>query len=283
MLLSSKEVPAMHVHAHGAAPAIVSAAHCLDVARKVVSDFEADAYVIVSQPGLHASDFSAASAQHATANLRRLFDSAPSSYAVRNAHGAFDVDSLERHIVDTWGTDTIVIDAAADAFLMPEEESSSAKLLRVEFPVLPVDYSRSAALAENDAFLHSVLSLLRSDNYAVFYTSSPIAAPATPVSKRGYVYDPSNTTESYYPTGTFGYPTGSATATSTVIPEGARTDGSIFTRYQFFTAGMFMSIIASVVLLIILGVALKSIASIKISYEAFEKEMGPQTLMPQKK
>ncbi|KAK9452640.1 BIG/ATPase V1 complex, subunit S1 [Dipodascopsis uninucleata] len=279
MLLSSKMTP--EVHNHLSSVSISSAEHFHDLAKKLVSNCQADAYIVVSQPGLHASDFSATS-EHTTPNLRKLFDQASTSYAVRNAHGVFDIDNLEKHIVDTWGADTVVVDAASDAFSISE---SKPQLVHVDFPALPVDFTRANVLAENDAMLYSIMSLLKTENYAVVYASSPISRPY--ISKRSpvpYVSDsasPTNTSDYYYPTGTMGYPTGSMYPT--MIPEGARTDGSIFTRYQFFTPGMFMSIIASVILIIILGVALKSIASVKISYDAFEKEMGPHTLQPIKK
>lgn len=213
-----------------------------------------------------------------------MYDEAETAFAVRNAHGIFDVDSLEQHIVDTWGADTIVIDAEADAFTIPKSENDTPKVVRVQFPALPIDYSRTAALADNDAFLSSVMALIESEDFAVIYSSTSVSHPfvtkrnPTAVQAAEDAY-PSNTTDAY-PTGYFGYPTG--TAYPTMIPEGARTDGSIFTRYQFFTSGMFMGIIASIVMLLILAFGLKQISSIKISYEAFEKEMGPQTLSQKK-
>ncbi|KAK9318884.1 BIG/ATPase V1 complex, subunit S1 [Lipomyces orientalis] len=281
MLLSSKKVPAIHDHLSSAS--ITSSDHFHDLARKLISELQADTYIVVSQPGLHASDFSAVTAESMTPNLRKLYQQAETAYAVRNAHGSFDMESLEKHIVDTWGTDTVVIDAASDAFTIPFSEKP--QLVRVDFPVLPVDYTRASALADNDAFLYSVMSLLQSDNFAVVYTSTPVSRPfvakRNPVPYAADAPSPTNSSDFYVPTGVVGYPGG--TLYPTVIPEGARTDGSIFTRYQFFTPGMFMAIIASVVLVLILGVGLKSIASIKISYESFQKEMGPQTVQSMKK
>ncbi|KAK7206511.1 BIG/ATPase V1 complex, subunit S1 [Myxozyma melibiosi] len=282
MLLSKKMVPSVHEHISSAS--IVSADHFGDLAKKLVSDCKASTYVVVSQPGLHASDFASSSAARSTPNLRKLYDQAETSYAVRNAHGIFDVESLEKHIVDTWGADTVVIDAASDAFSIPESESEAPKVVRIEFPALPVDYTRAAALSDNDAFLSSVMSLIQHEDFTVVYASTPVSRPfvakrnPTVVRAAEDAY-PSNTTDAY-PTGVYGYPTG--TAYPTMIPEGARTDGSLFTRYQFFTAGQFMGIIATFVMLLILAFGLKQISSIKISYDAFEKEMGPQTLAQKK-
>ncbi|KAJ8102793.1 vacuolar ATP synthase subunit S1-domain-containing protein [Lipomyces tetrasporus] len=276
MLLSSKKVPAVHDHLSSAS--ITSSDHFHDLARKLISELQADTYIVVSQPGLHASDFSAVTAESMTPNLRKLYHQAETAYAVRNAHGSFDMEGLEKHIVDTWGTDTVVIDAASNAFTLPSSEKP--QLVHVDFPVLPVDYTRASALADNDAFLYSVMSLLQSDNFAVIYTSTPVSRPfvakRNPVAYAADAPSPTNSSDFYLPTGVVGFPGG-------VIPEGARTDGSVFTRYQFFTPGMFMAIIASVVLVLILGVGLKSISSIAISYDAFQKEMGPQTVQSMKK
>ncbi|RGP60706.1 er big1 [Fusarium longipes] len=49
----------------------------------------------------------------------------------------------------------------------------------------------------------------------------------------------------------------------------------LFEKYQFFTPGIFMAIITALVLFSILGVGLRALASLEVSYGAFEKDMGP--------
>lgn len=49
----------------------------------------------------------------------------------------------------------------------------------------------------------------------------------------------------------------------------------LFEKYQFFTPGVFLSLIVLGVLLTILGAGLKALASLQVSYGAFDKEMGP--------
>ncbi|EWG47790.1 hypothetical protein FVEG_07815 [Fusarium verticillioides 7600] len=49
----------------------------------------------------------------------------------------------------------------------------------------------------------------------------------------------------------------------------------LFEKYQFFTPGIFMGIIAAIVLFSLLGVGLRALASLEVSYGAFEKDMGP--------
>lgn len=49
----------------------------------------------------------------------------------------------------------------------------------------------------------------------------------------------------------------------------------LFEKYQFFTPGIFMGIIATILLFSILTVGIKTLGSLEVSYGAFEKEMGP--------
>ncbi|KAJ4145719.1 hypothetical protein LMH87_004556 [Akanthomyces muscarius] len=49
----------------------------------------------------------------------------------------------------------------------------------------------------------------------------------------------------------------------------------LFEKYQFFTPGIFMGLITTIVLFSILGVGIKGLGSLQVSYGAFEKEMGP--------
>ncbi|KAF4989191.1 hypothetical protein FGRMN_9292 [Fusarium graminum] len=50
---------------------------------------------------------------------------------------------------------------------------------------------------------------------------------------------------------------------------------SLFEKYQFFTPGIFMALITAIILFSILGVGLRALASLEVSYGSFEKDMGP--------
>ncbi|KAG5951285.1 hypothetical protein E4U53_003423 [Claviceps sorghi] len=49
----------------------------------------------------------------------------------------------------------------------------------------------------------------------------------------------------------------------------------LFEKYQFFTPGVFMGIVVALVLLSILGAGIRGLASLQVSYGAFDKDMGP--------
>lgn len=52
-------------------------------------------------------------------------------------------------------------------------------------------------------------------------------------------------------------------------------DGPLFERYQYFTPGLFMGFLISFILVMILYVAINGVASLQVSYAAFDKELGP--------
>lgn len=49
----------------------------------------------------------------------------------------------------------------------------------------------------------------------------------------------------------------------------------LFEKYQFLSPGLFMGLLVSLLLLAILSVGINAVASLQVSYGAFDKEMGP--------
>ncbi len=49
----------------------------------------------------------------------------------------------------------------------------------------------------------------------------------------------------------------------------------LFEQYQFLTPGLFMGLLVGLILFAILSVGISAISGLKVSYAAFEKEMGP--------
>jgi hypothetical protein len=49
----------------------------------------------------------------------------------------------------------------------------------------------------------------------------------------------------------------------------------LFEEYQFFNPGLFMGLLVGLILIAILSVGISAIGSLRVSYAAFEKEMGP--------
>ncbi|KAI0123126.1 BIG/ATPase V1 complex, subunit S1 [Xylariales sp. AK1849] len=57
--------------------------------------------------------------------------------------------------------------------------------------------------------------------------------------------------------------------------EDARDTRPLFEKYQFFTPGIFMGLVALFILFSILGVGISALGSLQVPYGAFDKEMGP--------
>ncbi|KAF7522288.1 hypothetical protein G7054_g12198 [Neopestalotiopsis clavispora] len=49
----------------------------------------------------------------------------------------------------------------------------------------------------------------------------------------------------------------------------------LFEKYQFFTPGIFMTLLSLLILFSILGVGISALGSLQVPYGAFDKEMGP--------
>ncbi|POS86168.1 hypothetical protein EPUL_001576 [Erysiphe pulchra] len=51
----------------------------------------------------------------------------------------------------------------------------------------------------------------------------------------------------------------------------------LFEKYQFFSPGIFIGILVTIILITILSVGIRAISGLEVSYGAFEKEQGPTT------
>ena len=128
------------------------------------------------------------------------------------------------------------------------------------------------ALKFSDAFLASVIDLLSSNKYTVIYTTSPTTAI-----HHTDVPEP----ESYEMDSSFQAPVHMelkrdhsyqkrASNENVTLP-----DGPLFERYQYLSPGLFMGLFVAFILVSILYVGISAVASLQVSYAAFEKEMGP--------
>lgn len=115
------------------------------------------------------------------------------------------------------------------------------------------------ALAHNDALiLNRIASATADSSYTILFLSTP-EEPSLETSSRHAEYK-----------------------RHMQAPVARRDDNStewnklpLFEKYQFFTPALFMGIIVSIVLISILGVGIRALTSLEVSYGAFEKENGP--------
>lgn len=99
------------------------------------------------------------------------------------------------------------------------------------------------------------------DDYTVVYFSSPHSSA---VYESEYVESPAIQMELKRQTADIVEPRAAGNASA-----------PLFVKYQFFTPGIFMGIVALIIMLSLLYVGLSAVASLEVSYGAFDKENGP--------
>ncbi|KAI9785243.1 MAG: hypothetical protein M1816_000491 [Peltula sp. TS41687] len=260
-----------------------------------LSSCSADTYIIAAQPAVHAADFllpDAAPHLKRSMNLPDGDGDVKSSFSVADVLGELDIEEVEDFLHTKCNAEVMNVDAAsqfwdfflATLFTYVEEmgrvyvryniagsfrtiTDMKPRVVRVDFPALPrTDDSskRAKQLRENDSILSSLLDLLPSTKYTVIYTTTPShhsshsshgAAAAAELKRRDGATNQSDDNDD---------------GNNNTLP-----DGPLFTRYQFLTPGLFMGLLVAFFLLAIMAVGLNALASLKVSYGAFEREMGP--------
>ncbi|RPB24857.1 BIG1-domain-containing protein [Terfezia boudieri ATCC MYA-4762] len=266
----------------------LTTAEFVRVAKDVLSQCSSDGYVIATQPGVHVSDFRNG---HAGAmaveevggwpgmpHLKRALSGNGRSLVVPFTRGEREVDGLGEvngvaEVLGEWvrekcGGEVVRVDASTGTF--ERFGDMKPKVMMVNFE--PLDESdkevRAKELADTDAFLFSLLESFPSTRYTLIYTSTPrITVPNHPSSKlqapqtqdelrRRFVILDKKLKHG---------------DVNTTIP----VTGSLFKKYAFFTPGIWMGYLAAFFLISIVYVGLNALTSLKVSYGAFEKEMGP--------
>ncbi|KAK3167829.1 hypothetical protein OEA41_004275 [Lepraria neglecta] len=252
-------------------PDLVSANHLSDIVIPELTACNSDTYVIVSQPGVDAADYGdRRSAPYLRMKMLGDDKSIRSSMAVKDVLGCVNVDDMSRAIEDRCGAGHLRVDASTGAFAIAED--ARPRVINVDFPALPAGAGRPQKLVENDAFLASVLDLLSSNKYTVIYTTTP---PTT-------IHQSARTEpEAYEMDALFQAPVHMELKRD-ISHQKRASDGNIslpigplFERYQYLSPGLFMGLLVSFFLVSILYVGISGVASLQVSYAAFDKEMGP--------
>ncbi|KAI9717522.1 MAG: hypothetical protein M1812_004663 [Candelaria pacifica] len=253
-------------------PSIQSASALTQDVTKTLFECPSDTYIIATQPSVNAEDFAARlSAPHLRRYMNRENDAVKTSYSIRDVLGEFDADEVQNMLEKRCRARTMSVDASTGSFAVIDD--MKPRVIRVEFPDLPVSSNeRASKLAENDVFLSSIIDILPSPKYSVIYTTTPPSADTKPASHHINSYE----MEESFPSGfhtdlkrDFSVRERSDGDNTTLV------DGPLFERYQFFTPGLFMGLVVLSILLSILYVGVNGVASLQVSYAAFDKDMGP--------
>lgn len=228
-----------------------SSTHDFDqLVTEAIAGCPADSYVFVSQPGMHAADLEDALV---TPFLHRIAALAKSSFSNSHVFGTpgssreAPQDAL-RHLEEQCGAKTVAVDGSTGNFDVYVD--TQPRVLSVSLDALPAGQgARDMALKANDDVLKRVLSRLPSPNYILVFVSSPDSDGERQESM-------------------------SFTSQAEGRDDGGRPEvrDNVFAKYQFFSPGIFMSIIVSLLLVAVMLFALSWISSLQISYGAFEKD-----------
>ncbi|KAI9833453.1 MAG: hypothetical protein M1819_003611 [Sarea resinae] len=239
-------------------------------------------YIIASQPGVNAADFASRhSAPHLKKGLAKKDGIVRESFSVTDVVGQIDADQLQVFFEKQCGAGIMHVDASTGSFEVVDD--AKPRVIRVNFPPLTqaTHKDRVSKLAENDAFLSSLISTLPSQQYTLILTTTPSTnqpsenGPATHPQNQ-YEFSDSSALHHMDLKRSLSSNNRASPNTDTRAAKGNSSSLPLFQRYQYFTPGIFMGLLVTALLGSILLVAMYALGSLKVSYVAFEKEMGPQ-------
>ncbi|KAK5654823.1 hypothetical protein OQA88_6859 [Cercophora sp. LCS_1] len=223
-------------------------------AQKLLASCPTDHYVFVSQPNVHAADIRDGGVYRCNMpNLCRAM-------ASETTRGRLSVAEVIGQ-VSTKPLSDYVVQACA-------EKGKVAKVDRVELAHLPglrETEKRRETLSDNDHELGRLLDTLDGE-YTVVMFSDPNEFKA---------YEPEFIEPVHMDLKRQAAGQEMLAAGLRRTAKGNSTNLPLFEKYQFFTPGIFSGLIALIVMLSILGVGLRALASLEVSYGAFDKENGP--------
>ncbi|ELR01948.1 hypothetical protein VC83_02922 [Pseudogymnoascus destructans] len=240
--------------------------------------------LIIVQPDANAADYSSkTTAPHLRKALKSSVDDGPVYVGLNVAEvvGAVDVDGLQTAVEASCGfgfqkAEAYGEDGVAKIDFIPVSDKESATVgIRMDLrPLSDEPAQRVRQLAYHDVILQELLAQLKGRSYAVLFATTPVNSKTpAPV-----VHDSVSDVPNYE--SEFQEPLHSEIKRQTGAMR--RSDGGktvdrrpLFEKYQFFTPGIFMGLMVTLLLVAILSVGIRGIAGLEVSYAAFEKEMGP--------
>ncbi|KAI0422147.1 ER protein BIG1 [Xylaria grammica] len=224
-----------------------SSSTILESTKQLLSSCPTSRYLFVSQPNLNAGHLSS---KAAVPKLSDTLSYAATSYSVAEVIGELDVKSITAYIRDTCELPPSAIDVI-DLLPVPSSAAEGVNILK-----------------KNDDELGMVLEQYKTSaegSYTVVYTAGPRTEK------------PQTYTAEFTDSGAGHSELKRQLHDVNAVGRRARSDKNLplFEKYQYFTPGIFMGLIALIILMSILYAGISALASLQVSYGAFDKEMGP--------
>ncbi|KAH7033314.1 BIG/ATPase V1 complex, subunit S1 [Microdochium trichocladiopsis] len=207
-------------------------------AKNILSSCPTDRYLLVTQPNLNAGHLRNA---EAVPKLYSSLQKSKSSFSIAEVAGTVDVKQLYDYINKACDGKPVLVD---------------------EVHLTALSSINSATLGENDKNFGMVIDQYdMAGDYTVLYT-----AGSRTEEPQGYTpeFTDSMRTELKRQVQ---HPARKLNSTFENLP--------LFEKYQFFTPGIFMAFFVILILGSILFVGVSAVASLKVPYGAFDKDMGP--------
>ncbi|KAG8158778.1 hypothetical protein KVR01_011221 [Diaporthe batatas] len=234
-----------------------STSRALHTTHDILASCPTSRYVLISQPGVHASDLR--NPQSGVCHSANLCAAA----GEKAVQGRYDVAEVVGDDISVDGLSSYIKAACAE---QGRKEGLVVEEHRLEALPAQKGEARATKLAENDVEIGDILSGAQAsgDDYTVIYLSSPHSSA---VYESEYVESGAIQMELKRRTGDVVVERRAGNASDSNAP--------LFVKYQFFTPGIFMGIVALIIMLSLLYVGLSAVASLEVSYGAFDKENGP--------
>jgi len=189
-----------------------------------------------------------------------------STYTVTEVAGMMDPGSIRDALKVQCDVPVTEVDGSKHKF--PMEIGKAPRIIDVTFPTLSLGPDRTRQLRENDEFLAGIMDRMPSKKYSLIYATSPQELKEIEEESLSYSLEGNNFQEPLH--GEF------KRDFSDYIRAGDNLEeSSLFRRYQFLSAGIFMGGIALFMFLTVLYIALSALLSLKVSYASFEKDTAP--------
>ncbi|KAL3418217.1 ER protein big1 [Phlyctema vagabunda] len=243
-----------------------SAADVVKQTDKLLSSCSSDIYLVVEQPEISAFDVSS---QTSIPFLRQaLADSSVQTKYVISEVVGLEASHQARRFVDKiqkeCGAELLVLQGSKTEGRALNVEGKTRVILSTFAGPNGDKNSRQRQLAGHDAELgRELLSHLKDHKYTVIYTTSPVLSAA----EHTDIYDPifQEALHMDLKRDVIGARRGNHTVDRRPL----------FEKYNYFSPGLFMGLSVTLLLLTILGVGVRALSSLEVSYGAFAKEMGP--------
>ncbi|KAF2281056.1 BIG1-domain-containing protein [Westerdykella ornata] len=244
----------------GNVPTIARAEAVDDQIRLLLSGCPSRTYFIVQQDGVAAADYDSINAPRLASYTTGSNDVIKSSITTE-VLGVLKTGELSHYLESKCGAKVQQADNAS-------EDESDPRVIRVSFAA-PSATDLTSVLRKNDGELEYIISRLApSKDYTVIYTTTPRDLDESHNLSSEHVYEMEDPFRDAVKM--------ELKRDTTYIRRADNVNqGGLFEKYQYFSPGLFMAFSAMVPLVLILGVGLKAIAGLEVSYFAFSKEMGP--------